>query len=184
LIQASPVPLVIDADGLNLIAEDPDILSKRQSPIVLTPHPGEMARLSGQSTADIQSDRIGHARSFAKQYGVVVVLKGAGTIIAQPGGMVFINPTGNPGMAAGGMGDVLTGMIAGLVCQGLPIEDAAQSGVYLHGLAADRMARIKAPVGYLATDVMDILPEALEQMLNSDNHGPWLDTDPLFYSMD
>ena len=184
LIQASPVPLVIDADGLNLIAADPEILSKRQSPVLLTPHPGEMARLSGQSTAEIQSDRVGHARAFAKQHGIVLVLKGAGTIVALPDGTVFINPTGNPGMAAGGMGDVLTGIISGLITQGMPIEDAARSGVYLHGFAADRMARVKAHVGYLATEVMDALPLALEEILTSDEYGPWLDIDPLFYPMD
>lgn len=184
LIQASPVPLVIDADGLNLIAADPDILSKRQSPILLTPHPGEMARLSGHSTADIQSDRIGHARAFAKQYGVIVILKGAGTIIAQPDGTAFINPTGNPGMAAGGMGDVLTGIIGGLITQGMPIDAAARCGVYLHGLAADRVAQLKAPVGYLATDVMETLPCSLEKMLSGDDQGPWVDIDPLFYSID
>jgi ADP-dependent NAD(P)H-hydrate dehydratase / NAD(P)H-hydrate epimerase len=184
LIQSCPVPLVIDADGLNLIAADPDILSKRHSPMVLTPHPGEMARLSGHSTADIQSDRIGHARAFAEQHGVVVVLKGAGTIIAQPDGTVFVNPTGNPGMAAGGMGDVLTGMIAGLVTQGMEISAAARSGVYLHGLAADRLARMKSPVGYLATDVMDTLPEALQELLSGDDQPPWPVLDPLFYPTD
>jgi NAD(P)H-hydrate epimerase len=184
LIQSSPIPMVIDADGLNLIAEDPDILSKRQSPIVLTPHPGEMARLSGLSPADIQSDRIDHTRAFAKRYGVIVVLKGASTIIAKPDGMVDINPTGNPGMAAGGMGDVLTGIIAGMVTQGMQIDAAAQSGVYLHGFAADRMARMKAPVGYLATDIMDTLPGALEEILTGDDHGPWQDIDPLLYPVD
>lgn len=181
LIQASPVPLIIDADALNLIAKDPTILAKRRSSMVLTPHPGEMARLGGHSTADIQSDRITVARAFAEQHGVVVVLKGAGTVIAQPDGTVFINPTGNPGMAAGGMGDVLTGIIAGLVTQGMPIAAAARCGVYLHGLAADRMARLTAPVGYLATEVMDALPEAMQEMLTGDAQGPWLDLDPLSY---
>jgi hydroxyethylthiazole kinase-like uncharacterized protein yjeF len=181
LIQSSPVSLVIDADGLNLMAADPAILSKRQSPVVLTPHPGEMARLSGHSTADIQSDRAGHARAFAEQHGVVLVLKGAGTVIAQPDGTVFINPTGNPGMAAGGMGDVLTGIIAGLIAQGMEIGAAARSGVYLHGLAADRMAQMKAPVGYLASEVMNILPEALQEMLTGDDQAAWPDLDPLFY---
>ena len=184
LVEASPVPLVIDADGLNLIAEDPDILSKRQAPMILTPHPGEMARLSGQSTADIQRDRIAHARAFAEQHGVVVVLKGAGTIIAQADGTVFINPTGNPGMAAGGMGDVLTGIIAGLIAQGMPVDVAARGGVYIHGLAADRVARLTAPIGYLATDVMQALPEALQEMLTGNEQLTIPDLDPLFYGMD
>lgn len=181
LIQASPVPMVIDADGLNLIAADPTLLSKRQSPVVLTPHPGEMARLSGHSTAKIQNDRIGHARAFAERYGIIVILKGAGTVVAQPDGTVFVNPTGNPGMAAGGMGDVLTGIIAGLVTQGMQIGEASCWGVYLHGLAADHVARDNAPVGYLATEVMQALPEAMQAMLTGDD-GPWTDNDPLAYT--
>ncbi len=184
LIQASPVPIVIDADALTLIAHDRGMLSNAKAPIVITPHPGEMARLSGHSTADIQGDRIGHARAFAQQHGVIVVLKGAGTAVAQPDGTVFINPTGNPGMAAGGMGDVLTGIIAGLITQGMSVDEAARSGVYLHGLAADRVARLKAPVGYLATETMETLPEALHEMLTGDEDGFWIDVDPLFYATD
>jgi NAD(P)H-hydrate epimerase len=173
LIQESPIPMVIDADGLNLIAAEPWVLSKQQSPIVLTPHPGEMARLSGQSIADIQSDRIGHARSFAERHRVYLVLKGAATVIARPDGIVCVNATGNPGMAAGGMGDVLTGLIGALVTQGMETTAAACAGVYLHGLAADRLARNKAPVGYLATDVMDTLPEVIGELLTVGNGLPW-----------
>ncbi len=183
LIKESPLPLVIDADGLNLIAENPDILSQRRAPIVLTPHPGEMARLSGKRTATIQEARIEQARAFSKSHGVIMVLKGADTIIAKSNGTLFVNPTGNPGMATGGMGDVLTGVIAGLIAQGMPADRAATAGVYLHGLAADRIARDKAPTGYLATEVMHALPEAIQSILTGDDGipCPFLETDPLWH---
>lgn len=182
LVRQSRVPMVIDADGLNLIASEPDILDNPQAPIVLTPHPGEMARLSGCSTADIQSDRIGHARSFARRHGVHLVLKGAATIIARPDGTVFVNATGNPGMASGGMGDVLTGLIAGLITQGMDVSAATRAGVFLHGSAADRIAAQRSPVGYLATDVMDAIPRAMGELLGGDDHLPCPDLDPLAYS--
>jgi NAD(P)H-hydrate epimerase len=184
LVRESRIPMVIDADGLNLIASEPAILANRQSPIVLTPHPGEMARLSGASTADIQSDRIGHARSFARRHGVHLVLKGAATIVARPDGTVFVNATGNPGMAAGGMGDVLTGLIAGLITQGMEVGAAARAGVLLHGSAADRTAAQRAPVGYLATEVMDAIPQAMVQRLGGDDKLPFPDLDGLAYPMD
>ena len=184
LIEESHVPMVVDADGLNLIAAEPSVLSRRRSPIILTPHPGEMARLSGDSTADIQNDRIGHARSFAERYQVHVVLKGAATVVARPDGTVFVNATGNPGMAAGGMGDVLTGLIAGLITQGVETSAAAQAGVYLHGMAADRMAKKKAPVGYLATEVIDTLPEVMDELLTGGDNLPWPEQDILFYPTD
>jgi NAD(P)H-hydrate epimerase len=184
LIEACPVPLVIDADGLNLIAAEPSMLSRRRAPIVLTPHPGEMARLCGHSTADIQDDRIGHARAFAERHQVHLVLKGAATLVALPDGTVFVNATGNPGMATGGMGDVLTGLIAGLVTQGLAPGAAARTGVYLHGLAADRMAAKKAPVGYLATDVIQTLPEAMDELLTGGDHLPWPERDLLLFATD
>ena len=184
LVRESRVPIIIDADGLNLIASDPAILANRQSPIVLTPHPGEMARLSGCSTADIQNDRIGHARSFARRHGVHLVLKGAATIVAQPDGIVFVNATGNPGMASGGMGDVLTGLIAGLITQGMEVSAAARAGVLLHGSAADRIAAQRAPVGYLATEVMDAIPQALGDRLCADDNLPFPGLDRLAYPTD
>jgi tRNA threonylcarbamoyladenosine biosynthesis protein TsaE len=128
-----------------------------------------MARLSGCSTADIQNDRIGHARSFARRHGVYLVLKGAATIVAQPDGIVFVNATGNPGMASGGMGDVLTGLIAGLITQGMEAGAAACAGVYLHGSAADRLARRIAPRGYLATEVMNTIPQAVNGFLSGND---------------
>ncbi len=181
LIEASPVPMVIDADGLNLIATDPAVLSRRRAAIVLTPHPGEMSRLSGRPTSDIQQDRIGHARAFAQRHQVHLVLKGAATVVAQPDGTVFVNPTGNPGMASGGMGDVLTGLIAGLIAQGLDAAAAARTGVYLHGSAADRLSVAKGPVGYLATEVIDALPEAMNALLTEAHASPAPLLDPLCY---
>ena len=156
-----PVPLVIDADGLNCLADNPELFTKAKAPPILTPHPGEMARLSGDTTAAIQSDRITHARRFARRYGTHLVLKGARTVVAHPDGRVWVNPTGNAGMASGGMGDVLTGVIAALVAQGYKPEDAAVAGVYLHGAAADIIAEICGPIGYLATEVMKAIPQAL-----------------------
>ncbi|GAB6905244.1 Bifunctional NAD(P)H-hydrate repair enzyme Nnr (Includes: ADP-dependent (S)-NAD(P)H-hydrate dehydratase; NAD(P)H-hydrate epimerase) [Desulfosarcina cetonica] len=181
LIAEARIPLVVDADGLNLIADDISILSRKRAPMVLTPHPGEMARLCGQSTAAIQSDRGVQARRFAEQHGVYLVLKGAATIIAQPDGLVFVNPTGNPGMAAGGMGDVLTGLIAGLITQGMPINAAVRAGVYLHGAAADRLARSQGAPGYLATEVMNAVPATIAELLGSGDPPIYPELDPLCY---
>jgi ADP-dependent NAD(P)H-hydrate dehydratase / NAD(P)H-hydrate epimerase len=166
VIRETTIPIVIDADGLNCLAENVNLLKDLKTPAILTPHPGEMARLWGTSTADVQKDRIGCARRFAEEFNVHVVLKGAGTVIAQPDGRVFINPTGNPGMASGGMGDVLTGMIAGFVVQGFPIEAAIQAGVFLHGAAADALERNYGPVGYLASDVMGAIPEQINDLIS------------------
>jgi NAD(P)H-hydrate epimerase len=164
IIQRSSIPMVIDADGLNCLAPDVDILRKANAPIILTPHPGEMARLIGESTAVVQKDRISCARSFATAYQVVTVLKGAHTVIAFPDGTIWVNPTGNAGMASGGMGDVLTGAIAGLIAQGGGPEQAACAGVYLHGAAADQLHDQRGPVGYLASDVMEALPAQLSKI--------------------
>ncbi len=163
LIRKCPVPMVIDADGLNCLARKMEALDQAGADIVLTPHPGEMARLMGSTAAEIQQDRVGWARRLAQGYGLTVVLKGAKTVIAQKDGRVFINPTGNPGMASGGMGDVLTGMIAGWIAQGLAPEEAAQAGVYLHGAAADALFRSRGPFGYLASDVMTLIPAQIRE---------------------
>ncbi len=160
LIPECRIPMVIDADSINIIAENPDILLKRQADIILTPHPGEMARLIKTTPADIQSDRIGHARRFAEKYKIYLVLKGARTVIALPDGHVYVNSTGNSGMASAGMGDVLTGMIAGFVAQEYAPDVAARIAVYLHGAAADAVARDKGPIGYIAGDVLAALTAA------------------------
>jgi NAD(P)H-hydrate epimerase len=166
LVSQSGLPIVIDADGLNHLAGHLDVLKECQAPVVLTPHPGEMARLSGMSTKAVQQDRIRSARDFAGKNRVHLVLKGARTVVAHPDGRVHVNPTGNPGMATGGTGDVLTGAIAGLIAQGMDPESATTAGVYLHGAAADRQAARYATVGFLAGDLLEALPEAMEDVRN------------------
>ncbi len=166
LLAESPLPMVIDADGLNALAADPTVLKRAQAPVVLTPHPGEMARLSGLSVPEVQADRLAAARNFARENRAIVVLKGARTVIAHPDGAAYINPTGNPGMGSGGMGDVLTGIIAGLICQGYPPETAARIGGYLHGAAADRLAA-RTPVGYLAGDLLEAVPRELGRIMKN-----------------
>ena len=158
LVVSSDLPLILDADGLNALAGSTDLLKKVRQGAVLTPHPGEMARLTGQSAADIQADRLAAASSFASAHGVFLVLKGYRTAIGAPDGRIFVNATGGPHLASGGMGDLLTGMIAGLVAQGLSLLDAARLAVYVHGLAADEAARAKGSVGLLASDVLSWLP--------------------------
>ncbi len=169
LIRECPLPMVLDADGLNAVADDVSVLlDKKSSVVVLTPHPGEMARLTGQSVADIEGDRIAAARNFAAQYGVYLVLKGAGTVVATPHGTIAINGSGNPGMASGGMGDVLTGIIVSLIGQGYPACEACRLGVFLHGHAADLVARDKGEIGLAATDVMERLPYAYKDILTAE----------------
>ena len=164
--------MVIDADGLNYLSVDAAALLERTAPVVLTPHPGEMAKLMNSSAQQVQSDRIAVARQFATQYRATVVLKGARTIIADSEGVVWINPTGNAGMAAGGMGDVLTGIIAGLIGQGCSPLAAAQAGTYLHGYSADLIMQDQ-PWGFLATEVMDNLPYAIGCVLRNPPPPPF-----------
>jgi NAD(P)H-hydrate epimerase len=128
---------------------------------MLTPHPGEMARLIGKNTAAVNADRVEIARSFALKNRCHLVLKGARTVIATAAGKVFINPTGNPGMASGGMGDVLAGMLGALLGQGLSPEDAMKLGVYLHGFVGDRVAGKNGEIGLIASDIIRALPEGL-----------------------
>lgn len=175
------IPVVIDADGLNCIAHAPEILRNLKAPSILTPHPGEMARLTGTTTQAVQADRIGCARNFANRFNTHVVLKGARTIVALPDGQVFINPTGNAGMASGGMGDVLTGIIAGLTAQGAAPASAALAGVYLHGAAADQLAETKGSYGYLASEVMGLIPNQITRFIRNeatDGRHPNLKTRP------
>lgn len=160
------IPVVVDADGINHLVGKTELLKTIQAPVILTPHPGEMARLTGHATRDIQKDRSGIARTFAITFGVHLVLKGAKTVIAHPDGSVFINPTGNPAMASGGMGDVLTGIIGGLVTQGYSPEYASRAGVFMHGAAADSLIRNTGPVGILASDVMNAIPDQFAHIAN------------------
>lgn len=161
----SKIPLIIDADALNAISADTSVLKKLKTKAVLTPHPGEMARLTGKSIKEVQSDRVGTARRFAEEFGVTVVLKGNRTVVALADGRLFINTTGNAGMATAGTGDVLTGVITGIAAQGVPAEDAAVAGVYLHGLAGDACANYKGMHGIVAGDLADILPITIREIL-------------------
>jgi ADP-dependent NAD(P)H-hydrate dehydratase / NAD(P)H-hydrate epimerase len=137
------------------------LLKSARGPVVLTPHPGEMARLLGISTAAVNADRIGAARRLADTTGAGVLLKGARTIVATPDGRVFVNSSGNPGMATPGMGDVLSGMVGTLLGQGMAAGDALALGAFVHGLAADRLADRLGSVGYLAGDLAAELPAAI-----------------------
>ena len=153
LLSRVSVPTVLDADALNAVAEDLDVLRRAKGPLVLTPHPGEMSRLTGVPTKDLQKARIEVARGFAREHGVTLVLKGARTLIAHADGTVYVNPTGNPGMATGGMGDVLSGVVGALLGQGLKLPEAAWTAVYAHGLSADLMVARRGQLGLIATDV-------------------------------
>jgi hydroxyethylthiazole kinase-like uncharacterized protein yjeF len=166
LVRECPIPLVVDADGLNALALNPEVLLERTGPAaILTPHPGEMARLFGGTIQEVETDRIGTARSFATRFRVVLVLKGARTVIAFPDGRVRINAGGNPGMASGGMGDVLTGLIGGLLAQGMAPTDASVLGVYLHGRAGDRLLSRLGDAGMAATDLLVEIPQARRELV-------------------
>jgi NAD(P)H-hydrate epimerase len=169
VLRRCPLPMVIDADGLNVLPEQLEVLRQRPAGMtVITPHPGEMARLTGLSIAHIQNNRCEVASQFSQQWQVVVVLKGAGSVVAAADGRTWINSTGNSGMASGGMGDVLTGVIAGWLSQGLDTFSAAVLGVYLHGQAADRCAVEHGSVGYLATDLLAQLPYVRQALIEKE----------------
>jgi hydroxyethylthiazole kinase-like uncharacterized protein yjeF len=165
LVERAGVPLVLDADALNAFADDPDRLAGRDGvDVIITPHPGEMARLAGTTIEDVQKDRLEIARRFATSRRVHVVLKGHRTIVAAPDGDTFINLTGNPGMATGGTGDVLTGMIAGWFGQLLDAEAACTLAVYLHGLAGDLAEADEGEVAMTAGDVLMRLGDAVLEL--------------------
>jgi ADP-dependent NAD(P)H-hydrate dehydratase / NAD(P)H-hydrate epimerase len=164
LLRHLDVPWVIDADGLNNLALDVDRLRRARTAPILTPHPGEMARLIGKDALTVNKDRIGVARAFATEQRCYVVLKGARTVLATPAGKIFINPTGNPGMASGGMGDVLAGILAALLGQRLSPEEAMKLAVYLHGFVADRIAAERGIIGLIASDIIDGLPAAMHSL--------------------
>ena len=167
LVRECRQPLVLDADGLNAVAEHPEVLLEREpGSAVLTPHPGEMARLCNMNISDIENDRVAAARRFAEKYRVVLVLKGARTLVALPEGEVRINSSGNPGMASGGMGDILTGMVGGYLAQGAGTEAAATLAVYLHGCAGDRLSVQLGEAGMVATDLLREIPAARRHLLH------------------
>lgn len=159
------VPLVVDADALNFAARHPGVLERGRAPLILTPHPGEMARLEGKAIPEVQADRLDTALKTAGETGAVTVLKGAATVIAGPDGRRAVNPTGNPGMAKGGSGDVLAGMIASFSAQGIPPFETAVLGAYLHGLAGDLCAAELGTRAMLPTDLLSRLPEAFLSLL-------------------
>lgn len=164
VIKNTACPLVLDADGINALAGNIHVLAEAKAPVVLTPHPGEMARLCGASVENVQRDRVGTASSFAERHNVVVVLKGAGTVIASPGEGVRLGGDGNSGLAKAGSGDVLTGMLGALLAQGLAPQTAAMCAVHLHELAADRAARRLSRTAMLPGDLLEELPAVfLEQ---------------------
>lgn len=163
-LERSDAPIVLDADALNVLDGDLRRLAKSRSALILTPHPGEMGRLLGRDAAEVQADRIGAARTCAERSGATVVLKGAGTIVTARQRPAFINMTGNPGMASGGSGDALAGLLGGLLSQGLAPFDAARAGVFLHGRAGDMAAWRSSQSGLTAMDLIREIPFAFREM--------------------
>jgi NAD(P)H-hydrate epimerase len=171
LISKLQMPAVIDADGLNAISKDTSILKECKAPLILTPHIGELSRLNRVPISEIAKDRIKYASDFAKEYNCVLVFKGAPTIISEPGGQSYVNPTGNAGMATAGSGDVLTGILVGLLAQMLMMRksedikkimlDTACAGVFIHGLTGDLAKEKNGEMGMIAGDMMEKIPEAL-----------------------
>jgi ADP-dependent NAD(P)H-hydrate dehydratase len=159
VVDAVKVPTVLDADALNLLVGQTEVLGHLRRPVVLTPHPGEFARLAGRTIAEIQADRESHAVALARADHLVVVLKGSRTIVTD-GVRLYLNTTGNPGMATGGSGDILGGVIGALIGQKLPAFEAAQLGVHVHGLAGDIARDQNGEVGLIAGDIVDALPDA------------------------
>jgi NAD(P)H-hydrate epimerase len=171
LVASTDKPLVVDADALNALAGCMEILDGLKRPVILTPHPGEFGRLSGMSIDQVQASRVAAAAHLAGRYGsLIVVLKGHGTVVCD-GHQYYINQTGNPGMATGGSGDVLTGVIAALLGQHLAAFDAAQLGVYIHGLAGDIARDQSGVIGMIAGDIVDALPDAFDHAVLDPDFG-------------
>jgi hydroxyethylthiazole kinase-like uncharacterized protein yjeF len=167
LLDRATVPLVLDADAITVLADDPGrVVGRDDRDVIITPHPGEMARLIGATVEDVQANRIEVASDFATTHRVYVVLKGHRTLLATPEGRVYINPTGNPGMATGGTGDVLTGTIAAWLAQLLDAEAACRLGIFLHGAAGDLSEADSGQVAMTATDLLDHLGDALTGLMN------------------
>ncbi|MFC2013120.1 NAD(P)H-hydrate dehydratase [Chloroflexota bacterium] len=166
LLKLTPAlpPLVLDADALNILAKVPGWWQRLSGDAILTPHPGEMARLTGLSVSEIQSDRVGVTEAMAREWHKTVVLKGAYTVVASPEGRSRVNPVANPGLASAGTGDVLSGVIAGLVAQGLPLFDAAACGVYLHAAAGEMVRDKTGDTGMIASDLLPVLPLVIRQI--------------------
>jgi NAD(P)H-hydrate epimerase len=162
IIRETDKPTVIDADGLNALSRNIDVLKEKTSTVVLTPHPGEMSRMTGLSIEEINENPVKQAKKFAKEYNVIMVLKGSRTVIATPEGSIYINTNGNPGMATAGSGDVLTGMITSFIAQGISCKNSAILGVYLHGYTGDLVAKDIGEYGLIAGDIVEGLSKALK----------------------
>ncbi len=158
-------PIVIDADAINCLSKEPDVLSNMDKTIIITPHPGELAKLLGKSIKEIQEDRIYYSKYASEKYNIIVVLKGFNTIVSSPKGDIYVNTTGNPGMATAGSGDLLTGIIASFIGQGLKPIDGAQLGVFCHGLAGDLASFDKGEYGLVATDILENIPYSIKKIL-------------------
>lgn len=167
IIRDTKVPMVVDADGINCIAENIEILNQGKGPIIITPHPGEMARLLNKDIQEIEKNRQYYSQYISEKYNIIVVLKGNKTIVTSPEGHTYINKTGNPGMATAGSGDVLTGIIASLLGQRLDPFDAAKLGVYLHGLAGDITRDRLGEYGMIASDIIEAIPYAIMRVENA-----------------
>lgn len=165
LLRTVEIPTVLDADGLNIISREVSILSKCDAPLVLTPHPGEFARLTDMEVSEIQSNRSEYARSFADRHNLVVVLKGQRTVVTD-GEQSWVNQVGNPGMATGGSGDVLTGIILSLLGQEVSPYNAAKLAVFLHASAGDRAAEAVGEDGLIASDLVEYVPEVMKEFRN------------------
>jgi NAD(P)H-hydrate epimerase len=157
-------PIVLDADGINILSEIPDWWKRFEDEAVLTPHAGEMSRLVGKSIEEIQSDRIKISQEFAAKWHKTIVLKGAYTVIASPDGRARVSPFANAGLASAGTGDILSGAIAGMAAQGLSLFDAAACGVFLHGLAGELIKTELGDAGMLASDLLPVLPRVIRQL--------------------
>lgn len=164
LLSSNLPPAVIDGDGLNLLSKRGEWWKKLGNEVILTPHPGEMARLTGLTIKEIQSDRVNVAQYFAKKWGKIIVLKGANTLVVSPAGQVLISPFANPALATAGTGDVLAGMIAGMLGQGLKPFDAAAVGVHIHGLAGEELREKVGKAGGLASDLLPLIPLIIKEI--------------------
>jgi len=174
VLENSNIPVVIDADGLNVLSQKIEFLSHAKAPVILTPHPKEFSRITGLSVEEINSNRINTAREFATKHQLYLVLKGSRTVVAYPNGEIYVNCTGNPGMATAGSGDALTGIITGLLAQGLEPNKAVAAAVYIHGRAGDFAAAEKGEYSLIAGDIVEAIPSVIKELVNSPtyNKGP------------
>ena len=164
ILLQTDLPTVIDADALTLLSQNVSQLKSMKAPKIITPHPGEMGRLIKKSPSEVQANRVEIARDFSQEFCVYTILKGARTVIADPRGHVYINSTGNPAMASGGMGDILTGMVSGFLAQGYSPLDSARLGVFLHGFCGDKWAEHNGDAGLIATDLLHMIPLMMKKL--------------------